>query len=38
MITKVKRSIIQKRKLNRANRDRNRLRGFTDHSVKKEKE
>lgn len=37
MTTKQKRVIIAKRKLNKTNRDRNRVRGFTDHSVKKQK-
>ena len=36
MTTKQKRVIIAKQKLNRSNRNRNKLRGFTDHSMKKQ--
>ena len=36
MKTKEKRKIIAKRKLNKANRNRNKARGYTDHSVKRE--
>ncbi len=35
MTTKQKWVIINKRKLNRANRERNKVRGYTDHDTKK---